>query len=81
VGPCTEEADFTSCSIDAARAQQIADLLAADKKVTKLDLYDNQLGDDGLKAGGVLRMPHSTDVESPPRSPCVRMSIHPEVTR
>jgi len=30
------------------------------------------------KAWGVLRAPHSTDVESPPPPPRVGMSIHPE---
>mmetsp|Transcript_25849 Transcript_25849/g.63612 ORF Transcript_25849/g.63612 Transcript_25849/m.63612 type:complete len:186 (-) Transcript_25849:509-1066(-) len=46
----TEEADFSSCSIGPERAALIAAALMADGKVTKLDLYDNQLGDEGLKA-------------------------------
>ena len=45
-----EEADFSTCSIDPTRAQAIAEALKTNVKLVKLDLYDNQLGDDGLKA-------------------------------
>lgn len=46
----SEEEDLSTCSVQEEHAKKLAEALKVNNKLTKLDLYDNELGDEGLKA-------------------------------
>ena len=47
----SEEEDLSTCSVQEEHAKKLAEALKVNNKLTKLDLYDNELGDEGLKVG------------------------------